>query len=135
MIFLGADIIKNRRTYSTGKNVKWLKIKRLLYEKCNQNVVRYSYDYTGPYQVINVTASKKNISPGRPSKLTLKQQYSAVLPTFQAKKKDPANLCKTGVVPKENHSWMMSLKSSKNNIADVTPEPTGQEYFFSEEDE
>lgn len=64
--------------------------------------------------------------PGRPPLLNLEQLYKKELPIPQAKKNDLLQLCKRGVIPKEDHRFFQLLKINKDKMTDKTPEPTVQ---------
>lgn len=121
---LGASLIENRTQDSENMTVKWLKIKRMRFQKSDTNIVYFSYDYNGPYKKLCV--HKKD--PGRPPQINLEQLYTKELPISQAKK-NYLKLCKTGVIPKEDHRFFQLLKTSKDKMIDTTPEPTAEEYY------
>lgn len=107
------DVFYSNIVDSNNEKVQWLKIKRLKYERGNPNTVSFSYNYDSPY--IKIKTKKK--PQGSPKKV-----YKEELLISTDKKKDLLDLCKTGNIPKEYHSYYESLRSSEIKV-DKTNEP------------
>lgn len=102
--------IENRTTDTKNQRIKWLKIKRLRYEKQQPGIILFSYSYTGEYQKLQ----SHSILPGRPKRPDpLENLYKSELPITESKKNDLLKLCKTGVIPKDQHGWIQGLKKKK----------------------
>jgi len=113
------ETINNRTKDENGNIMNWLKIKVLRYEKQNCNTIFYKYRYGDEFTKINIRGR------GRQSNIanfaTLKACYDAPLPIPTAKKADLLALSRSGVIPKEHHSFFKNLavsKTSSNDDAD-----------------
>lgn len=115
---LAKQMINNTTLDTMNCKVKWLKIKRLRFEKEKPGAILFSYDYTSEYKTLNVNKQ------GRPFNVPseLENLYSRKLTIPEAKKKDLLNLCKSNIIPEEYHHFYQQLKTSKDKKC-RNPEP------------
>lgn len=58
---LEQKLIKNRCIDDDGNTVQQLKIKCLRYEKDSPGIIKFRYDHTGPYKILNVNPANASL--------------------------------------------------------------------------
>lgn len=114
---LGEKIMHNRTLDDNKRQVQWLKIKVLRFEKKNPGVISFKYNIEDEeFQLL------RTYKIGRPPNMPieLNKLYSRKLPISAAKKKDLVKLCTKKVIPQEYHPWYKSLPVEKINTTDKT---------------
>ncbi|CAG4954409.1 unnamed protein product [Parnassius apollo] len=148
--------MKNRTKDEKGKQVQWLKIKRIKYVKGEDRKIYFNYDMSDEFNVMDIGdnpstfqldgAQNHNYSTRKKKRLTendlpvsyrfpdqLNCLYKEPLKISAAKKKDLLNLCRKGIIPEEVHGWFENLNVDSQAI-DKLPEPAVDETVSGEEE-
>ncbi|CAG5056570.1 unnamed protein product [Parnassius apollo] len=151
---LAGEIMKNRTKDEKGKQVQWLKIKRIKYVKGEDRKIYFNYDMSDEFYVMDIGdnpstfqldgAQNHNYSTRKKKRLTendlpvsyrfpdqLNCLYKEPLKISAAKKKDLLNLCRKGIIPEEVHGWFENLNVDSQAI-DKLPEPAVDETVSGE---
>lgn len=89
------------------------------------NVIQYRYDYSSPYLKIftNNQPSRGRTSATVSFPTELPKAYTKILPISNEKKKDLQQMCNSGIIPNELHSWYLNLPSNATQ-RNRLPEPS-----------
>ncbi|CAC5358594.1 POL5 [Mytilus coruscus] len=121
-----------KRRHKWKKKIKWLKMRWLRFEKKDPDHISFKHKFDDSFRKMRVTEKTRKGRPVNvmeiPKRYTVKQTVSA------AKKKDLLNLCKTGVIPSEYHSFYKGLPSD-NKTPDILPDPDFEEDEIDSEKE
>lgn len=92
-----------------NENVKWNSIKEVIVSKEEPNCLYFKYNLKENASCLNT--KKETRSRGkRMENFKLIKAYTQVLPIPEAKYKYLINLCSSGAIPKQYHSYFKSLK-------------------------
>ncbi|CAH0723007.1 unnamed protein product, partial [Brenthis ino] len=154
---LANTLMKNRTKDDKGKQVQWLKIKRIRYVKGQDRKIFFNYDMSDNFNFIEIqekstsstfqsglnhaysTRNKKRSTENYLAAVNLQfpdqlnRLYQEQLEISEAKKKDLISLCNKLIIPEELHGWFISLKTSKQ-IVDKLPEPAVDEVESGEDE-
>ena len=111
---------KNFKRDATGGKVKWRQLKWLQFRKSKPEHVYANYDFQNNSEFVAI-ATHKPLRGRKSSDASPSYNYTSKLPISAAKKNDLVNMCNSGIIPSEFHSYYNDMKSSKS-VKDAEPE-------------
>ena len=106
----------NLKVFTNGEKVQWRKIKSIKLS-CNTFVVEVWYDLrTEPFlldlKMKRATKRNSDVSDATPAFVPFAGKYKERRLISSAKKADLLDLCRTGIIPEEHHSFYEALPSA-----------------------
>lgn len=114
--------LRNTKTEIRGERVNWMGIKWLRFMKTEPDTFYYKYRMFEDFKILKIRGtSRRKLSKRISFDDILPSRYSARIPISDKKKKDLLDLCRSGVVPRDCHSYYENLPSNKS-VPDRLPE-------------
>lgn len=113
-------------TYHLDKDINnqkilWNKIREILVSPNEPNKIRFKYNLSDEYNVLDITHKKRK---KKVETFNLKQKYTSMLPISEAKFNDMKFLCTNNYIPNTYHSFYNQLTYSNisDNFVDLSDE-------------